>query len=85
MDTAVEQNSRTFVDRRSTQREERPFGVPERRQFRSSPNSSRPEVNELAEAVDHYKLTHRRRFITYEELFNVISELGYRKDTPTTP
>jgi len=34
---------------------------------------------ELAEAIDRYKLTHRRRFITYEELHGVITELGYTK------
>ena len=39
----------------------------------------RPEVIELAEAVDQYKLRHRRRFITFEELYDVIAELGYQK------
>lgn len=34
---------------------------------------------ELAEAVDQYKLRHRRRFITFEELYDVIAELGYHK------
>ena len=39
----------------------------------------RPDVTELAEAIDQYKLRHRRRFITFEELFDVIFELGYHK------
>jgi hypothetical protein len=33
----------------------------------------------LAQAVDCYKLQHRRRFITYAELYRVIEELGYHK------
>lgn len=67
-----------FVERRqgaSGRRE----GGPERRQFVDSRQSFRPEVLELAEAVDQYKLRHRRRFITFEELFDVIAELGYRR------
>jgi hypothetical protein len=51
----------------------------ERRQFIDSRQTFRPEVIELAEAVDQYKLRHRRRFITFEELYDVIAELGYRK------
>lgn len=66
-----------FVDRRQ-QTGARQGGV-ERRQFVDSRDSFRPEVTELAEAVDQYKLRHRRRFITFEELYNVISELGYHK------
>lgn len=65
-----------FVDRRTSN--DGPPGV-ERRQFSSSPNSDRPEVNELAEAVDNYKLRHRRRFITYEELYDVMASLGYHR------
>lgn len=67
-----------FVERRqpgSTRRE----GGAERRQFVDSRNALRPEVAELAEAVDRYKLRHRRRFITFEELFDVMAELGYHK------
>lgn len=72
-----QQNSRPFVDRRAlgTARD----GVPERRQFTASVTTTRPEVAELSEAVDQYKLRHHRRFITFEELFNVMSELGYHK------
>ncbi len=78
MNQAVEQKSAPFVDRRQTTPDGRPDG-PERRQFQNSHNSERPEVAELAQAVDHYKLQHRRRFITYAELFQVIEQLGYHQ------
>jgi len=67
-----------FVDRRQ-ESGARNDGTVERRQFLASHNSLRPEIRELAEAVDLYKLNHRRRFITYEELFNVMAELGYHR------
>jgi hypothetical protein len=78
MQTVCEPRLESFVDRRSTDVGERPAG-PERRQFRSTGNNWSPEVAELAQAVDQYKLRHRRRFITFEELYNVISDLGYAK------
>jgi hypothetical protein len=78
MQTAIEQqNSLPFVDRRATGTTRE--GVPERRQFSASVSHTRPEVAELSEAVDQYKLRHRRRFITFEELFSVMTELGYHK------
>ncbi len=77
MESLVEQNTRPFVERRGG--EDRTHGGPERRQFRASVNTERPEIAELAQAVDQYKLDHRRRFITYEELHAVISRLGYHK------
>lgn len=78
METAVEQqNPRPFVERRlaGAGRE----GGPERRQFTASLSSANPNVAELSAAVDQYKLRHHRRFITFEELYNVIVELGYHK------
>jgi hypothetical protein len=51
----------------------------ERRQFSDSRETSRPEVDELARAVDNYKLVHRRRFITFEELYDVMTSLGYHR------
>ena len=66
-----------FVDRRSTDRSNQ-SGI-DRRQFKDGNRSSRPEVAELADAIDEYKLTHRRRFITFEELYDVMAGLGYRK------
>ena len=47
--------------------------------FRSYEELS-PPARELARAIDQYKLHHRRRFITYEEMLTVIQSLGYRKD-----
>lgn len=55
-----------------------PPGV-ERRQFSDSRDSDRPEVRELAEAIDQYKLLHRRRFVTFDELYDVLVSLGYHK------
>jgi hypothetical protein len=78
MNPALEQKPAPFVDRRMTPDADRPDG-PERRQFQNSYSSERPEVEELAQAVDCYKLQHRRRFITYAELFQVMENLGYHK------
>lgn len=79
MQTMLEQqDSRSFVDRRAGSDGSRDAG-PERRQFTASANVTRPEVAELSEAVDQYKLRHRRRFVTFEELFDVMAELGYHK------
>ena len=78
MEALTAQKPAAFTDRRQRASEERPDGV-ERRQFRDSRSTARPEVAELAEAVDRYKLLHRRRFITFEELFDVIRALGYHK------
>ncbi|MEM9703301.1 MAG: hypothetical protein AAF907_12735, partial [Planctomycetota bacterium] len=55
-----------------------PRGV-ERRQFGTAQNSGRPEVDELAAAVDRYKMENRRRFITYAELYDVVVSLGYER------
>ena len=67
-----------FVDRRGTSS---PDAAPsrERRQFRNSYENLSPEAMELAGAIDEYKLRHRRRFITYEEMLAVIQQLGYHK------
>jgi len=73
----VEPKSETFVDRRAADGSR--DGGPERRQFKSTVDNLRPEVAELSNAVDQYKLRHRRRFITFDELYNVIAELGYSK------
>lgn len=78
MQSLCEPKSESFVDRRVAAPGLRPEG-PERRQFCSSSNELRPEVAELAQAVDQYKMRHRRRFITFDELYNVICELGYSK------
>ena len=67
-----------FTDRRVS-RGDGPNPSHERRQFSDSRNTSRPEVDEFAKAVDAYKLLHRRRFITFEELYDVMVSLGYHK------
>lgn len=78
MQTLCEPKPESFVDRRSVDGTNR-AGGPERRQFRASAENLLPEVAELSQAVDQYKLRHRRRFITFEELLHVITELGYHK------
>jgi len=67
-----------FVDRRSY---DPGVGRPdrERRQFSNSYEDLSPEALDLATAIDAYKLSHRRRFITYEEMLNVVRSLGYQK------
>jgi hypothetical protein len=78
MEAVLEQKTGEFVDRRKAPSPLRPDG-PERRQFSNDYSSLSPDVGELAEAVDRYKLQHRRRFITFEELYNVMTSLGYHK------
>ncbi|MFN3193410.1 MAG: hypothetical protein ACE361_23055 [Aureliella sp.] len=65
-----------FVDRRSSGGAGP--GV-ERRQFTNSHNSLSPDARELAEAIDSYKIKNCRRYITFEEMLNVIQDLGYAK------
>lgn len=67
-----------FVDRRSHD----PFvktPARERRQFTNSHDELSPAAKELADAIDQYKLHHRRRFITFEEMLHVVTSLGYHK------
>ena len=51
----------------------------ERRQFANSHEGLSDDAKELAQAIDGYKLRHRRRFITYEEMLAVVTSLGYHK------
>lgn len=67
----------TYQDRRQNHTAG-PNGI-ERRQFGNSHHSLTPAARELAEAIDNYKLQNRRRFITYEEMLNVVQALGYTK------
>ncbi len=68
----------SFVDRRSgPSADDQPDR--ERRQFANSHDELSPEAAELAVAIDGYKLQHRRRFITFEEMLSVIKSLGYRR------
>ena len=65
-------------DRRETELEPS-YDGPERRQFSDSRDHLSPEAKELAGAIDGYKLRHRRRFITFEEMAHIIKSLGYEK------
>jgi hypothetical protein len=68
----------SFVERRSTAH---PEGEPvfERRQFANNYDELSEEAAELARAIDGYKVQHRRRFITFEEMLAVIKSLGYTR------
>ncbi len=78
MEQLIEMKATEFEDRRNNEESDAPRGL-ERRQFRDSRNEDRSEVAEMAEAIDQYKIRHRRRFITFEELFDVMVDLGYHK------
>ena len=78
MEPETQQKPVHFVERRQSAANRRSDG-PERRQFRDGELSKRPEVVELADAVDRYKMKHHRRFVTFDELFDVMQELGYHK------
>lgn len=78
MAQGFESSTEAFVDRRNYDVGGLVQGT-ERRQFANSHDGLSPEARELAVAVDGYKLRHRRRFITYEEMLTVIKTLGYKK------
>jgi hypothetical protein len=78
MSVVVKSDESAFVDRRGSQ-ENGKAPSNERRQFANSHEGLSPEARELALAIDHYKLAHRRRFITYEEMLFVVKSLGYQK------
>ena len=68
-----------FVDRRTSySSDEAPSR--ERRQFTNTYDELSPSAQELARAIDQYKLRHRRRFITYEEMLSVVLSLGYSRE-----
>ena len=77
MPQVANQAATPFVERRSNPAD-RGASV-ERRQFANSHAYLSPDAAELAQSIDQYKLVHRRRFITYEEMLTVIQSLGYRK------
>ncbi len=78
MSQALETPVGSFVERRNPDLAPHP-PLFERRQFANSHEELSPEARELAQAIDGYKLRHRRRFITYEEMLSVITSLGYQK------
>jgi len=67
-----------FADRRNPAAVER-MPICERRQFGNSHEGLSPDAAELANAIDQYKLVHRRRFITFEEMLGVVKSLGYSR------
>jgi hypothetical protein len=76
--SALASSPDVFLDRRT---HNHPGTEPsiERRQFANSYDDLTPDAAELARAIDGYKLQHRRRFITFEEMMAVIKSLGYRR------
>ena len=71
-------NGTPFVDRRETNPTQSVTGR-ERRQFANSHDNLSPAASELANAIDQYKLQHRRRFINFEEMLSIMKSLGYSK------
>jgi hypothetical protein len=67
-----------FADRRNQITQVGPPGQ-ERRQFSNGYDELSLEARELGQAIDSYKVMHRRRFITYEEMLSVVKSLGYSK------
>jgi hypothetical protein len=68
----------SFLDRRGPiQLADQPLF--ERRQFANTYDELSPEAGELARAIDGYKVQHRRRFVTFEEMLAVIKSLGYKR------
>ncbi len=67
----------TFVERRSPQTDSSKGR--ERRQFTNSHDELSSDAAELAQAIDQYKLLHRRRFINFEEMLSIFKSLGYSK------
>jgi hypothetical protein len=67
----------TFVDRRARSADS-PVGS-ERRQFAGNYNDLSPEGKQLSDAIDQYKLCHRRRVINPDELVAILQAAGYRQ------
>ena len=78
MSDVMEATKSKFSDRRSGEFDPDPARR-ERRQFSDGHEEMSPDARELAESIDSYKIRHRRRFITYEEMLSVVQSLGYHK------
>jgi septal ring factor EnvC (AmiA/AmiB activator) len=78
MSQVLETATETFFDRRRQGADVLP-PTRERRQFTNSHEELSPDAAELAQAIDAYKVRHRRRFITYEEILAVVQSLGYHR------
>ncbi len=77
MSASASIEAESFIDRRGSVYADQP--VFERRQFANSYEELSPDAAELARAIDGYKVQHRRRFITFEEMLAVMKSLGYRR------
>lgn len=77
MSLTLETATSTFTDRRASVATD--VQPKERRQFSNSYAELTAEGRELATAIDSYKATHRRRFISYDEMLSVIQSVGYHK------
>jgi hypothetical protein len=77
LETSCSTSDVPFVDRRQSHGATQ--GTGERRQFGNSYHNLTPEGKQLAEAIDAYKLEHRRRYITTDELLGVLGRLGYKQ------
>jgi len=78
MSSTMVTDETTFIDRRNTLGASDAPGR-ERRQFANSYNELSPDAAELARAIDTYKLSHRRRFINFEEMLSIFKSLGYSR------
>ncbi len=78
LDSTIPAPPVAFVDRRNPEAVEK-MPICERRQFGNSHDGLSPDAAELAQAIDQYKLCHRRRFITFEEMLAVVKSLGYSR------
>lgn len=78
MSDVMETTKNTFADRRGGAIDPDPARR-ERRQFSDSHEELSSDARELAEAIDTYKIRHRRRFVTYEEMLAAVKSLGYHK------
>ncbi|MBA4104749.1 MAG: hypothetical protein C0485_03245 [Pirellula sp.] len=78
MSSTMVTDETTFIDRRNTLGAVDGPGR-ERRQFANSYNELSPDAAELARAIDTYKLSHRRRFINFEEMLSIFKSLGYSR------
>jgi hypothetical protein len=68
----------SFIDRRGPLQVHEELSL-ERRQFANTYEELSPDAAELARAIDSYKVQHRRRFITFEEMLAVMKSLGYAR------
>lgn len=71
-----------FVERRGRS-EDSPVGA-ERRQFAGNYDELSPEGKRLSDAIDQYKLHHRRRVVSPDELVAILQSAGYRQLVPAT-